>query len=726
MTKEVDIGRRESACSRWPVLVSCFFCHLTIVSVSYHAGVLHVALLDTYGQSVVTTAWLGSVYTCLPYLVGPLASIVINSFDLRTCLIVAGLMAAVGSSSCFFVTQFPYLYPALILAGTGQGFAMTASYVAINYNFPSQANILIGICVCGSGLGIFIHPPLLQLMVDKFGLHGAMLVIGAISLNSVACGLAVPPSPYEKHLRLARKQRRHQGTSTTLAASLKSHRDVITDFRFLVFLLTGLGFSSGLACYYLYLPDFLLHSNYDAMTASFVLSATGMGSIPSRLLTGGATNDDNIDATTFFFGIHAMAAVATLLVPFTVGSVVSQMVLAVVFGVYTGAAWASYSPLLLEFLGVWRVANGVGLYLFTMGVGYVAGPPLAASLYTYSRNFHHVFYFTAAMFALASAASMLSMLVKKKDDVTLSLSAMMKAATRVEFAVESDANVEMQQKDRLLPHSGQEKIFTVVAEVSRAQGKDGLSKRSAVREVLSRNIDDQEKCVHCCGDPESMTSRHSAVNESMSKNMEDQPMLSQCSDDRESMISKHSVVHESLSRNTEDQPMLPQCSVDRESMTSRQNVDHESLSRKTEDQPILSQCSVDPESMTSKHSVVNESLSRNTEAQPMLPQCSDDRESMTSKHSVVHESVSRNMEDQPMLSQCSDDRDSMTSRHSIVHEDVSRWSCSGENPPSDSSDHLGPSSYNNVNDKREDTSNHSDDHENTITYNYSCTSEDRK
>lgn len=112
-------------------------------------------------------------------------------------------------------------------------------------------------------------------MVDKFGLHGAMLVIGAISLNSVACGLAVPPSPYEKHLRLARKQRRHQGTSTTLAASLKSHRDVITDFRFLVFLLTGLGFSSGLACYYLYLPDFLLHSNYDAMTASFVLSATG-------------------------------------------------------------------------------------------------------------------------------------------------------------------------------------------------------------------------------------------------------------------------------------------------------------------------------------------------------------------------------------------------------------------------------------------------------------------
>ena len=63
-------GMHESPCTRWLVLVACFVCHMTTVSVSYHAGVLHVALLDTFNRDVVTTAWLGSVYSSLPSLVG--------------------------------------------------------------------------------------------------------------------------------------------------------------------------------------------------------------------------------------------------------------------------------------------------------------------------------------------------------------------------------------------------------------------------------------------------------------------------------------------------------------------------------------------------------------------------------------------------------------------------------------------------------------------------------
>ena len=241
--------------------------------------------------------------------------------------------------------------------------------------------------------------------MDQFGLNGALLIIGALSLNAVPCGLAIPPSAYEKQRRGAKTQRRRSlGTGLDiLATSIRSHFEALGDFRFLLFLLTGLGFSSGLACYYLYLPDFLLHSGYAALTASFVLSATGVGSIPSRLLTGVASNDANIDTVTFFFGIHALAAVATFVAPFAVGSLVAELVLAVLFGVYTGAVWASYSPLLLELLGVRRVATGVGLYLFTMGVGYMAGPPIAGHIYTSSSNFHHIFYFTSKCFVCAGS-----------------------------------------------------------------------------------------------------------------------------------------------------------------------------------------------------------------------------------------------------------------------------------------------------------------------------------
>ncbi|XP_076450290.1 uncharacterized protein LOC143286561 isoform X2 [Babylonia areolata] len=460
----------------------------------------------------------------MPCLIGPVASLIITSFDCRTCMVLSGVLAAVGTSSCFLITDFYLLYPALIVAGIGQGLSLVASFVAIGYNFPNQASVLTGMCVCGSGLGIFIHPPLLQKLVDIFGFHGAMLILGAVSLNTVACGLATPPSDYEKQRKLSRRHdsptssssprssggrevsrkhdtgssgcgggdvsrkhysgscgggaggdvsRKHDtGTSGCgggdvsrkhysgscgggaggdvsrkhdtgssggggggdvprkkknkkqqqqkqkqkfRSSSFRSLCDVLSDLRFLPLLATAFGFSSALSCYYIYLPDFLLHNRYDHLTASFVLSATGMGSIPARLMTGVASNDPSIETTTFFFGIHALAAVVTLLVPFMAEWVVGQMVLAVLFGVYTGAVWACYSPFLLELLGIRRVADGVGLYLFTMGVGSLAGPPLAGSLYTASGDFHLVFYFTAAMFAAASGAAMLSTLVKPRE-----------------------------------------------------------------------------------------------------------------------------------------------------------------------------------------------------------------------------------------------------------------------------------------------------------------------
>ena len=48
---------------------------------------------------------------------------------------------------------------------------MVGAFVAIGYNFPHQASLLTGICVCGGGLGIFVHPPLLQVRRERGGVR---------------------------------------------------------------------------------------------------------------------------------------------------------------------------------------------------------------------------------------------------------------------------------------------------------------------------------------------------------------------------------------------------------------------------------------------------------------------------------------------------------------------------------------------------------------------------
>nr|KAG5699432.1 hypothetical protein BaRGS_016278 [Batillaria attramentaria] len=126
----------------------------------------------------------------------------------------------------------------------------------------------------------------LGILVDEHGLHGAMLVIGAVCLHSIPCGLAVPASPFEQSRRQQPNAPALAKLPGTLASLLRAHVTVLSDFRFLLFLLSFLAFSLGTSTLYLYLPDFLQHRGYDSLTASLVISATGIGSVVSRLLTG--------------------------------------------------------------------------------------------------------------------------------------------------------------------------------------------------------------------------------------------------------------------------------------------------------------------------------------------------------------------------------------------------------------------------------------------------------
>ncbi|PVD33313.1 hypothetical protein C0Q70_04566 [Pomacea canaliculata] len=398
------IGRR-----RWLVVVSCFVSALATGSASYHTGVLYVALLDVFQKDVVTTSWLGAIYSCTFALSGPLASTVVNRFNCRVSLVLAGLLHFLGLGSCYFITSFPLLYPALIIAGIGQGLSITGTSISLLYHFPDKNTLVSGICVCGSGLGVFIHPSLMQ----TYGLHGALLIAGAIGLHSVPCGLLMPLSRFERDRR---KNRQDQETSSLCACpNVASYLYVITYLRFLVYLISLFNVSVAASSYYLYVPKYLILNGYSHLKASFIISFTGVGSIISRLLSGVASLDPGVDNILIYGGIIFIAALVAFLIPVTVNSTVAQFVLAVLYGLYTGGSYALLGPLVLEILGVRHVSTGTGLCMFAAGIGSLVGPPISGMIYVAQHNFHHAFYFIASLFGAASVCAMCTALFPRRE-----------------------------------------------------------------------------------------------------------------------------------------------------------------------------------------------------------------------------------------------------------------------------------------------------------------------
>ena len=190
----------------------------------------------------------------------------------------------------------------------------------------------------------------------------------------------------------------------------------------------------GTSAYYLYIPDFLLRHGHSAITASFVASATGAGSAISRFLTGVASSDERVDIRLLYLGSHVLTGLTVVLVPWLAGSAVAQLALGVMFGLYSGIMWSAYSPLLLQLLGVQRLATAAGVFLFMFGVAYLGGGPAAGWLYTTVDNLNYIFHFSgkfcglpataiAVSFAAAetttatpAAAAAAAALVSKKDD----------------------------------------------------------------------------------------------------------------------------------------------------------------------------------------------------------------------------------------------------------------------------------------------------------------------
>ncbi|CAI9622289.1 unnamed protein product, partial [Staurois parvus] len=61
--------------------------------------------------------------------------------------------------------------------------------------FEKRRGLALGIVSTGSSVGTFIYASLQKELISIYGIDGCLLIVGALSLNILACGILMRPLP---------------------------------------------------------------------------------------------------------------------------------------------------------------------------------------------------------------------------------------------------------------------------------------------------------------------------------------------------------------------------------------------------------------------------------------------------------------------------------------------------------------------------------------------------
>ncbi|ESO82493.1 hypothetical protein LOTGIDRAFT_134531 [Lottia gigantea] len=342
----------------WIVLTASFFSLFFNSSLNYSVGVIHIALLDTYvDEDIQTISWLGSLFSSMFAISGFMGTILINMFNVRVCVMVSGVVTLIGFSLSSIVTDMRYLFITYsLIGGTGQAICYTGSMVTLGYYFKHKASMASGIALCGCGLCTFVFPPISQLFVDRYGLNGAFLLLGALGFQSTVCGALMRPTEFE----IVAKRR-------LLCIMLKS-------MQFCLFLISSVAFNMGQSIIYLFLPDYFRHLGSSSMEAAFILSIAGVTGVVARVLLGFLTQ--LVNSAIVYGGTFGIMGIITYFVKYMT-TLPSKLFFTSMFGFYTGACWVLHYTILVETVGIGKLSDAMGIGMVFCGIGYFTGPPLA-------------------------------------------------------------------------------------------------------------------------------------------------------------------------------------------------------------------------------------------------------------------------------------------------------------------------------------------------------------
>ncbi|XP_076834186.1 monocarboxylate transporter 9a [Brachyhypopomus gauderio] len=178
----------------WVIVLACFLAQLLAFGSPQSVGVLYPEWLSTFQEGKGMTAWVGSMVSGVALIASPLCSVCVDSFGARPVTIFSGVMVAGGLMLSAFAPNVSFLiFSYGIVGGVGCGLVYVATLTITCQYFDKRRGLALGIVTTGTSVGGFLYATLQNELIELFGLEGCLLIVGALSLNLMACAGPMRP-----------------------------------------------------------------------------------------------------------------------------------------------------------------------------------------------------------------------------------------------------------------------------------------------------------------------------------------------------------------------------------------------------------------------------------------------------------------------------------------------------------------------------------------------------
>jgi MFS family permease len=251
----------------------------------FSSGVFLKPVSGEFGWDRATMTGAAGLSTLFSAVCVPIVGIMIDRWGIKRVMLpilaLYGLSIAALSLTPASVAVFTMLYVFMGIAGAGQG---PLPYVkSISAWFDARRGLALGIAMAGVGIGVFIVPQVVRVLIQDYGWRIAYIGLGAlmflVAFPSMALLVREPEEGFAR-----RRVRLAQAVDVVLPGL--SVREVLMGSRFWLLALSVLCVSTVVNGFGVHIVPLLTDRGLSSAVATSMLGVFGLGTLGGRLLSG--------------------------------------------------------------------------------------------------------------------------------------------------------------------------------------------------------------------------------------------------------------------------------------------------------------------------------------------------------------------------------------------------------------------------------------------------------